>query len=147
MSRTRPVSALGHPLHPPLTHVPFALLLVTPLWDVGALLFQAELARVAYWCSLLGLIAAGPAVVVGVVDLLRIGSDDRAMNTALVHAGCAVTMVSLFLVAFALRPSPKVVSPLSVIALELIGLCVLGATGWFGGHLVYHYGVGVRAQD
>jgi len=46
-------------------------------------------------------------------------------------------------VAFAIRGGAAGEPSLLVVGSELVGALGLGLTGWFGGHLVFGYGVGV----
>ena len=133
----------GHPLHPALVAFPLGLLLLTPLWDLSAVLLGAhDAATVAYWCELVGLALGAVAAVAGLLDLAKL-SDQTAMSTALRHAGGALTALCLFGVAFALRGHGDPLRP-AVVVLDSLGAVTLGATGWLGGHLVFHYAIGLK---
>lgn len=133
----------GHPLHPALVAFPMGLLLLMPFWDLSSLLLGAnDAAVVAYWTELAGLILGGVAALAGLVDLARL-SDQSALPTALRHAGCAVSALCLFGVAFALRGHGDPLRPL-VLVFDSLGAVTLGATGWLGGHLVFQHGVGLQ---
>src|SRR6185295_12329333 len=82
----RPAMRLfGHPVHPMLVAFPIALLALTPIWDALA-------------CA--GVLA----VVTGFADLLKIPqSESMTAKVALIHAGLALGVLSLFGLAFALR--------------------------------------------
>ncbi len=139
---------LGHPVHAALVAFPLALLAVAPIWDLGArfqLLTDGQVA--GYFCLLAGLIGAGLAAVTGFADFLRL-ADPRsaAAKAALTHAGVALTAVSLDGVAFALRGGRGAQPGPLVLALEVAGALGLAATGWLGGHLVFHHGVGVAGR-
>ena len=139
----------GHPIHPMLVAFPIALLGVTPVLDAlswtGVL---ADAAGAAYICELVGLIGGGLAVVTGFADLLKIPqSEDASAKTALIHATLALGMLSLFGVAFAVRGGRAASGTIGPLALEIAGAVLLGATGWFGGHLVFHHAVGVERRS
>jgi uncharacterized membrane protein len=130
-----------------LVAFPIALLGMTPVLDglawAGVL---ADAAGAAYLCELAGLIGGGLAVVTGFVDFMKIGQSEHATaKTAIIHASFAVTMLSLFAIAFALRGPRTAAVSLAPLALEAAGVVVLAATGWYGGHLVFRHGVGVEA--
>jgi uncharacterized membrane protein len=137
----------GHPVHPMLVAFPIALLGITPVWDVIAWRgLMADAAAAGYLCELAGLALGGLAVVPGVVDLIKIPQAEMsASKAALIHAGLALTMMSLFGIAFALRGVRAAAPDLTVIALEAAGAACLAVTGWFGGHLVFHHRLGVEA--
>lgn len=133
----------GHPLHPALVAFPLGLLLLMPVWDLSAVVLGArDAAVVAYWSELAGLALGAVAAVAGLVDLVRL-SDNTAQPTALRHAGSALTALSFFGVAFALRGHGDPLR-VSVVVLDSLGALTLGVTGWLGGHLVFHYAVGLE---
>ena len=135
---------LGHPVHPILVAFPIALLALTPLWDGLAFFGVANLAPVGYWTELAGLIGGGLAAVTGLVDFMGLKEPSPELtNTALGHAGFAVATLALFLIAFAFRGGESGEPKLLVLGLEVVGALGLIVTGWFGGHLVFGYGVGV----
>jgi uncharacterized membrane protein len=138
----------GHPVHPMLVAFPIALLALTPLWDALAWAGVLHDGRtIAYYSEAAGLIAAGLAAVPGFADLIKIPQSETAnAKTALIHAGLALTMVSLFGVAFALRGGAAGSPGVLVLGLEAAGSLCLAVTGWFGGELVFRRGVGVGAQ-
>ena len=139
----------GHPVHPMLVAFPIGLLALTPVWD--GLAWASVLGdgrTLAYYSEAAGLAMAGLAIVAGFADFMKIPESEPAnVKAALIHAGLALCMVSLFGVAFALRgglaarPSPL------VLLLEVLGALSLGVTGWFGGDLVFRRGVGVETKS
>lgn len=136
---------LGHPVHPMLVAFPIALLALTPVWDALSVFgVMADGRTAGYFCLLAGVIGGGLAAVPGFVDLVKIPqSEKKAATTALIHASLALTAVSLFGVALALRGGRLAAPSATVLGLEIAGALCLGATGWFGGHLVFRHGVGV----
>jgi len=136
----------GHPVHPMLVAFPIALLALTPVWDVLAWASVLRDGRTtAYYSEAAGLIAAGLAAIPGFADLIKIPQSETAnAKTALIHAGLALTMLSLFGIAFALRGGAAGSPSVLVLGLEVAGALCLAVTGWFGGHLVFRRGVGVE---
>ena len=135
---------LGHPVHPIVVAFPIALLVLTPIWDGLAFFGIANLAPVGYWTELAGLVGGGLAAVTGLVDFLGLKAPSPELTkTALRHAGLALTTLGFFVVAFAFRGGAAGEPSLLVVGSELVGALGLGLTGWFGGHLVFGYGVGV----
>ena len=138
----------GHPVHPMLVAFPIALLALTPVWDALAWANVLRDGRItAYYSEAAGLITAGLAAIAGFADLIKIPQSESAnAKTALIHAGLALTMLSLFGVAFALRGGAAGSPSVLVLGLEAAGALCLGVTGWFGGELVFRRGVGVEAK-
>lgn len=131
-----------------LVAFPIGLLALTPVWDGLAWAGLLEAARVlAYYGEAVGLCAAGLAILAGFADLMKIPqSESAAARAALIHAGLALVMVSIFGAAFALRGGVAAVPGLRVWVLDAVGALFLAATGWFGGDLVFRRGVGVASD-
>jgi uncharacterized membrane protein len=132
----------GHPLHPLLVSIPIGLLVLVPIWDALSWLgWLGQMAPVAYYSEVAGLIGTGLAIVTGFLDFVKI-RDDRVAKIALYHATAAISCVCLFGMALAMRGHAARVS-MTVTALDAGGAAVLALAGWFGGHLVFRYRVAV----
>jgi uncharacterized membrane protein len=58
-----------------------------------------------------------------------------------------LVVVALFVIDFALRAAQGYEQPTTPgLVLSLIGLALLGVSGWLGGKLAYHYGVQVADE-
>lgn len=149
----RPVSMLagpyGHPFHPIAVTVPigawvcaFVFDLVSrgsdrpEIWETGA-----------RWLVGIGVLGALIAAVLGFLDLVTIPNRTTAQRTALTHMALNVTVVVLFAVSFFLR-SGRTGEQVSVglLVLSIVALALLGASGWLGGKLAYHFGVRVADE-
>jgi uncharacterized membrane protein len=140
------VRVFGHPVHPILVAFPIGLLSLTPICDAAAWLGMAKgLALVAHHLELLGLAGGALAGITGFIDFYRLDApaNGALSRTALTHASCALGMLALFGVAFALRGEAAATPAPGVIALEALGAGLITVTGWLGGHLVFGFGVGV----
>jgi uncharacterized membrane protein len=138
-----------HPVHPMLVAFPIALLALTPVWDGLAWVGVLQAGRTtAYYSEAAGLLAAGLAAIAGFADLIKIPQSETAnAKVALIHAGLALTMFSLFGIAFALRGGATGSPGVLVLGLEVAGALCLAVTGWFGGELVFRRGVGVETRS
>jgi len=136
----------GHPVHAMVVAFPVTLLLLAPLCD-GLALMGAEpsFAKLGGLCALLGLGCAILALVTGFVDFLRLEQATPATTTAIVHGVLAFSATSSLGTAVLLRGSGPMPTRLAL-TLELVAALLVVATAWFGGHLVFHHGVGVRNQ-
>jgi uncharacterized membrane protein len=138
--------AFGHPVHAILVVFPLGLLALTPLADLGFFLGgAAELRAFAYVAQVVGLVLGLFALITGFADFLKLREPSPELTkTALTHGGLAFGTLSLFAVAFAFRGGPDAAVRLPVLLLEGAGAACLALTGWFGGHLVFQHGVGVK---
>ena len=132
-----------------LVAFPIALLALTPVWDGLAWVGVLQSGRTtAYYSEAAGLLAAGLAAIPGFADLIKIPQAETAnARTALIHASLALTMLSLFGIAFALRGGVTGSPGVLVLGLEVAGALCLAVTGWFGGELVFRRGVGVETRS
>ena len=137
---------LGHPVHALLSDFPLALLGTSLIWDViGIVRGEALWWAISFWDMALGVAAGVAAATAGAVDYSAIGPDDRALSTATRHMLVMGTALSLYSVALLVRggPSPPTnLARTATLILEAVGLIALGVGGWYGGHLVFHHGVG-----
>ncbi|MBV8857576.1 MAG: DUF2231 domain-containing protein [Acidobacteria bacterium] len=136
----------GHPLHAALSHVPMGLLGTALLWDaVGAWRGEASWWAVSYWSVAAGLAAACVAACAGAVDYAAIGEGDPALDTGSRHLAfvlCALLPYVLGMFARGGPEGPKGKAVLAVLLLDGAGALLLSVGGWYGGHLVFHHGVG-----
>jgi nitrite reductase/ring-hydroxylating ferredoxin subunit/uncharacterized membrane protein len=139
---------LRTPLHPALVHLPIALLPLSVVFDVASWIFRRpELMLVpgAFLCIVAGLATGLIAAVFGVVDYIGIRNDHPAKRTATWHMLLNILALGLFAAGAGLRYgelSDVQTSGTSLIV-SVVGLLVLGYSGYLGGILVYDDGVGV----
>lgn len=138
------VSIAGHPIHPMLIPFPIAFFVTTLISDLA---FQQTgnpfWATASLWLLGAGLVMAGLAAVVGLIDVL---SEPRiqALRDTWWHAGGNILAVLLALYNWYLRytAGATVVTSTEII-LSLVVVLLLLFTGWKGWNLVYRYRVGV----
>lgn len=149
--RTALAGPYGHPFHPVLVTVPIGAWVASAVFDIIALANAdkaAVFAEGAYWLIGIGIVGAVLAAVFGLLDLTTIARGTKAFRTGLTHMTLNLTVVVLYAISFAVRASQgyEDASTLGFI-LSLIALALLGASGWLGGMLAYHFGVRVAAED
>lgn len=133
-----------HPIHPMLVTFPIAFLSVVPLADLAYLWLQDGFwARLGLWLNIGGLVMGGVAGIVGALDLLLVRVARRHVS-AWSHFIAAVMLLALAALGVWLRlPDPAAaVWPWGL----LQGGVMLGmvmVTGWLGGTLSFHHGIGV----
>ncbi len=146
----RGLRIFGHPLHAVLSDVPVGLLGTSLLWDaVGVLSGEPVWWAISFWAVALGLAAAGAAATAGFVDYAAIPQNDPAQATAIRHMLFILASLAPYAISLAVRggsapPSGQAIS--GVLLLEGLGLILLSVGGWYGGHLVFHHGVGRVAK-
>ena len=145
------VRLFGHPLHAVLSDFPLALLGTSLLWDVvGIWRGEAVWWAISFWDIALGIAIALVAATVGAVDYSTIAEKHPAHGTALRHMLVMLTTVGVYSVSLLVRGGASVpVGPrlIVIIGLEGLGLLLLSVGGWYGGHLVFHHGIGRNADE
>ena len=137
----------GHPLHAALSDFPLVLFLLWVVMDAVALGGGAPLFwTLGHWVLIAGVVAAGLAATAGFIDYLGVSKDrPEALRTATTHLLVMLSVTCIAVVVLIYRgaePPTGTGRVLLMIALVLVALG-LAAGGWLGGHLVFHFGVGV----
>jgi len=139
-------SIAEHPIHPMLVAMPVGLFIGALIFDiVGAATGNPVWETLAFYDIAIGVIGALAAALPGFVDYLTLRGE--AARVATWHMGLNLTMVVLFAVNWFLRTDAghRWVSAGSrlPLVLSIIGVGILGVSGWLGWHLVYVHRVGV----
>ncbi|MCQ9208487.1 MAG: hypothetical protein NG712_03825 [Omnitrophica bacterium] len=131
-------------LHPIIVHFPIALLVSALGLEILSLIFKKENLHQAAWCNyILGALAAALAVLTALIE------DETLKHTVFyIHrslgywtaAGSLSLLVGLWLVK---RKTQAVFRRAFLIVLVIVS-CLTLATGYYGGRLVYEYGIGVE---
>lgn len=137
----------GHPIHPMLVHFPLTLWSIGSVSDCLALLGFQELWRMGSLAIGGGLIAGLPAIIAGLIDYVALKERVLALaNTHMMLMGLAWLAYLAAIVTrsegLALTSAPDPVP----VAASLAGFALLAVGAWFGGQMVYRFGVGVH-QD
>ena len=142
-----PASIAKHPIHPMLVALPIGLWIFSLVSDViyvmkwGSSIWN----DVAFYTMAGGIAGALLAAVPGFVDFLSM-SKGTIRTIALWHMSINLTMVVLYGANLWLRTTnfPGARLP---IALSLVGVILLGISGWLGGEMVYVHGIAVEPQS
>jgi uncharacterized membrane protein len=143
---TKGLRWFGHPLHAVLSDFPVALLGTSLLWDAlglwrGAAVWWA----ISFWDIALGLVIALAAAGAGAVDYAAINEGEQVVKLATTHMMLMLLATGMYVASLLVRGGPLPpagVNRIIVLSLESLGLILLMAGGWCGGHLVFHHGVG-----
>jgi uncharacterized membrane protein len=146
--RTIVAGPYGHPFHPVMVTVPIGAWVSSVILDIVSLTTDnTALAEASLWLIAIGIIAALLAAVLGLLDLSTIPRDTKAFRTGITHAGLNVIVVTLFAVDLWIRYGHGTESvPTTGFVISVVAVMVLGASGWLGGKLAYHYGVRVADE-
>ncbi len=150
----QPRSALagpyGHPFHPILVTIPIGAWVASLVFDIIGLVSDdpAPYVHGAWVLIVIGLIGAVLAAIWGFLDYLQLGRGTDARRTATIHMALNLGVTVLFVVNLLVRLSADDHDEVSIVGfiLSIVGLAVLGVSGWLGGKLAYHYGVRVADE-
>lgn len=138
------VKFLGHPVHQMMVVFPLGLLGVSVVFDlIHQLTGLSEMARVAYWMIVSGIVGGLLAAPFGWIDWLSIPDGTRAKAVGRLHGVGNVIVLLLFLVSWALRREAPGSPGLDAVGCSVAGLLLSLVTAWLGGELVDRLGVGV----
>ena len=136
------------PIHPALVHLPIALFPISVLLDVASWIWPEQdlhLVRGAFLALVAGVVTGLIAAVFGLIDYTEIRVDHRARKTARLHMVLNVIAIALFSFSAVLHRAqldePRIA--LLPLLVSVVGVGLLGYSGYLGGDLVYANGVAV----
>ena len=135
-----------HPIHPALVHLPIGCFSLATLADVANYFFDIAFFP-ADTVLLIGIVAAVPAMIAGLVEFLNV-DDPLALKTAHLHMALMLTAWTIYLFSYLLRIESINLPGIShwnhgAQWLSCFAFFCLIVGGWLGGRLVYHHGIGV----
>ena len=132
----------GHPIHPMLVQFPIVCFILTFVLDILYTRGNMDVAQWSIWLLIVGLVMGALAAVAGLTDFL---GDKRIQGgDAVKHMLANVTAVVLEVVNLVMRlKNPDFIGSTGVY-ISLVVVLILLYSGWMGGKLVYHHGIGVR---
>lgn len=137
-----------HPLHPMLVTIPIGAFLFALIGDLAYLGTSNPFwYSFATWSIGIGVVGGLLAAVPGLIDLLTVVRGADARRTAITHMVLNVSIVVLFAINLAIRAFTTATTGGNhwlTLAMTVVGDAALLYSGWLGGHLVYHYRIGVE---
>jgi uncharacterized membrane protein len=134
----------GHAVHPILIVFPLGLLTTGVIFDAIHLIWgNPDMAGIAYWMILAGIIGGILAAPFGLIDWLAIPSGTRAKTIGAMHGGANALALLLFIASWWMRSDGPLRPEMAASILSFIGLLLAAVGGWLGGELVERLGVGV----
>jgi uncharacterized membrane protein len=139
-------SIAGHPVHPILIPFPLALWVTSFAADILFYFVRhPTLLVISKFLLAAGCLGAVAAAIPGIIDWLSIENGD-VKRVANWHARLNIIALIVFAISLFLRLgsySQLVGRRLTLpFLLSLVGVILIGISGWLGGELVFHYGVG-----
>ena len=144
---TTPASIHKHPIHPMLVPFPIALWIFSLFCDVvygmgwGASIWK----DMAFYTMIGGIGGALLAAIQGLIDYRSL-TDTQVKRVAWWHMNINLCTVVLFSLNAWLRTGGQAGSHLAIF-LSVVGIALLGVSGWLGGELVYVHGVAVEGDE
>ena len=139
------IKPMGHPVHPMLVTYPLGLLTLAPLFDI-----VHWITRNGYWSTVaFWMIGAGTAIgllaaITGTIDWLGIPAGSRAKMVGLVHGAGNYLILALFAISWFTRLNAQATPPIIAYVLTFLGAAGFMITGYLGGELTIHFGVGIE---
>jgi uncharacterized membrane protein len=140
----------GHPIHPMLIPFPLALWVTSFVTDVlYHFVPNPSLVLISKYMLALGIIGGLLAAVPGIIDWLAI-KDKEVKKIGDWHARLNIVALLVFAASLYLRTrygADWVGGSMTIpFLLSLVGVILIGISGWLGGDLAYKHGVGVKPQ-
>jgi uncharacterized membrane protein/nitrite reductase/ring-hydroxylating ferredoxin subunit len=134
----------GHPIHPILVAFPIAFFIGALVFDaLGYLQHNTKLWQTGSYLGLAGVIAALVAAVPGIVDYFGVVPPaSSAKKRAAKHGVLNIVLVVLFALVWLYRQN-EAAAPLVILGAEVLGVVMLGISGWLGGTLVHRNQIGI----
>jgi nitrite reductase/ring-hydroxylating ferredoxin subunit/uncharacterized membrane protein len=135
----------SHPIHPMLVVFPIGLWIAALVFDAAGIVLRNNLLWAAgYYALIGGAIGAVAAAIPGVIDLLRVvPPKSSGRRRGLMHGGLNTVALLIFAYVIFHRGSPVPPPDGIAMALQLLGVGIVGLAGWMGGTLVYRNQIGV----
>ena len=149
------VEILGHPLHPIIVNVAIGAFIAAFVFDIAALATgSASWFVMSFWTLLIGACAGVFAVLSGFYDYVTLRMSRPARNVATIHLSLNLAFMLLFIASLILKGMAAASGPLlvpygrivSTFVLDVIGIVILVASGWFGGELIFKHGIAVTEE-
>lgn len=139
----------GHPFHPVLITVPIGAWIASLVFDVLAIFADDPSGYLlgAQVLIAIGIVGAVLAAVVGVLDYSVIPGRTKAKRMGLIHGLLNTVALVVFALGWFVRSNEghDEVSVAAVV-ISLVGIALVGVSGFLGGELSYHFGIRVAAE-
>ena len=136
-------------LHPMFVHFPIALLTLSALADIASLILKRkDFERLAWWLQLMGIAGLVGTIASGLFAEQSVMISVLAKDHFEIHEQTAFAASGLYALLFLWRIGAKTNLPFRrewiFACLSLLGTVLVWIVAWYGGQLVYRFGVGVQ---
>lgn len=133
-----------HPVHPILAAFPIAFLTGALIFDLLFYFYGNDaLSQTAYFLTIAGIAGGLLAAIPGVIDLLSTVPPKSSARTRGIKHGVLNTIVLLLFGCALIIRSNNTTELLQLLAIEGLGVILMGISGFLGGTLVYRNQIGV----
>ncbi|HEV7800207.1 MAG TPA: DUF2231 domain-containing protein [Burkholderiales bacterium] len=137
-----PARVAKHPIHPMLVPIPIGLWIFAFVCDLAFVLGSGASLwyTLGFYTMIAGVLGAVLAAIPGIIDMLSLSGTPKKL--ALTHMALNLAVIVLFALNIGMRINGSELAGLPL-ALSVIAITLLAASGWLGGHMVYVHRVGV----
>ncbi len=138
-------------IHPLLIHLPIALLTCSFLFDFVGMFWKKETLQAAgWWTMVFGTLGLASAIVSGLQAEKTVWIAPAALDHFQTHQQLAFVEAGIYATLLLWRIANRGELP-SKWRWGFVGIALLGVVGiwvgaWYGGEMVYRFGVGVQAR-
>ncbi|MBA3823928.1 MAG: DUF2231 domain-containing protein [Ktedonobacterales bacterium] len=137
----------GHPIHAVLTDVPIGALVGAVVFDALGLITRGDQWGFAAQATVgVALVGGIGAALVGLWDYQAVPRDSPTRSMGARHGILNTVVLVLLAASFGLRYGVGMVPALGQVA-SLLGLALVGYTGWLGSQMVYDQGWRVKPAE
>ena len=138
-------------LHPLLVHLPIALLTCSFLFDLAGVLGRKDnLTNAGWWMMLSGIVGLTSAIVTGLLAETIVTISQSATDHFQTHQQVAFLVAGVYATLFLWRIANRGEIPSrwkwGFLAVSFIGVVAIWIGAWYGGEMVYQFGVGVYSK-
>lgn len=139
---------MRHPIHPMLVHFPVACWSLATFADIASFRYGETAWQLAGTLMAIGIVMALPAMLAGLIELIRVPDERAVMRDAYLHMGVMMLAFALYIGSLMMRiDAMHFIAPgNAAIIVSVCGFLALSAGGWLGGRLVYGHGVGTSVS-
>lgn len=135
----------SHPIHPMLVAFPIGLWVASFAFDIfGRALQDPTIWGAGFYCAIGGCVGAVLAAIPGVIDLFSVVPPKSSAKTrGLIHGVVNTLVLVLFMAELFYRGGADTRPDKIALIVSLVGVSLLGYSGWLGGTLAYRNQIGV----
>jgi uncharacterized membrane protein len=139
---------MGHPLHPPMVHLPVGLWIGALIFDVLSLLGDGSnvFVQISFYAIAVGVLVAFAAILPGLADWWDMKSSPAIFKLGLLHMVFNGLSIVLWITNLALRAGTyQTADSVAILPLSLsvVATVALSVSGYLGGRMVYEEGLSV----